>query len=118
MNPPLTRDKGRAVVVNKHREGFDVYIGRGSEWGNPHHVDDVGREQAIELYRQDLWARIRDEGYPLINRLAQLRGRRLGCYCAPKPCHGDVLVEAAEWAARENEQAVFAEMRRLWNVRL
>jgi hypothetical protein len=26
----------------------------------------------------------------------ELKGKRLGCYCAPKPCHGDVLARVAE----------------------
>ena len=25
----------------------------------------------------------------------ELRGKTLGCWCAPKPCHGDVLLEIA-----------------------
>ena len=28
-----------------------------------------------------------------MRNLDELAGKRLGCYCAPKPCHGDVLVE-------------------------
>ena len=28
--------------------------------------------------------------------LDPLRGKRLGCYCAPAKCHGDVLVELLE----------------------
>jgi hypothetical protein len=29
----------------------------------------------------------------LLDRLPELEGKTLGCWCAPKPCHGDVLVE-------------------------
>ena len=25
-------------VVNKYKESYDVYIGRGSKWGNPLHT--------------------------------------------------------------------------------
>lgn len=29
------------TVVNKYKEDFDVYIGRGSKWGNPYtHIKD------------------------------------------------------------------------------
>ena len=95
-------------VVNR-REPFDVYIGRGSEWGNDwshlpgtkaKHVVAT-RDEAIECYRRHLWERIASEGTPLIEKLAELHGKTLGCYCAPKPCHGDVLAAAAEWATRE-----------------
>jgi len=29
-------------------------------------------------------------------RLPDLRGRRLGCFCAPQACHGDVLARLAD----------------------
>jgi hypothetical protein len=29
----------------------------------------------------------------LLSRLAELRGRALACWCAPEPCHGDVLLQ-------------------------
>jgi hypothetical protein len=34
--------------------------------------------------------------------LAELKGKRLGCFCHPQPCHGDVLAELAELADRED----------------
>lgn len=96
-----------AVVVNKRTSSqYDVYIGRPSEWGNPYahragtaaeHM--VGsRDEAVEAYRQSLKQRIRDEGLPLIHRLAALHGKTLACWCAPLACHGDVLSNAAAWA--------------------
>ena len=27
----------------------------------------------------------------------KLRGKKLGCWCAPKACHGDVIVAYIEW---------------------
>ena len=30
---------------------------------------------------------------PLLAALPELQGKVLGCWCAPLPCHGDVLVE-------------------------
>ena len=46
----------------------------------------------------DVWERIKSGELSLV-RLASLAGRTLGCWCAPQPCHGDVLAEAAKWAA-------------------
>ncbi|MGI9585266.1 MAG: DUF4326 domain-containing protein, partial [Acidimicrobiia bacterium] len=78
---------------------FDIYIGRavpehgipGSKWGNPFVMrdeSDAEREQAIAAYRN--WIIRQPE---LMASLEDLRDKRLGCWCAPKPCHGDVLVE-------------------------
>ena len=33
-------------------------------------------------------------------RAGELTGRALGCWCAPEPCHGDVLAELAEELGR------------------
>lgn len=83
------------TVVNKYKEGFDVYIGRGSIWGNPFRLvdtkDDVERARIIERYEQYLLSQP-----ALMAQLRTLLGKRLGCFCAPKPCHGDVLKKHAE----------------------
>lgn len=76
-------------VVHCKRAPYDVYIGRGSKWGNPFRIGPDGdRSEVIALFRQHL------EASPhLLSALAELEGKRLGCFCAPKPCHGDVLAE-------------------------
>ena len=97
-----------AIVVSVNDSRFDVYIGRKAglktksqvDWGNPFKLSrDTGAERAgaIEKYRRHLWAQIKSEEIS-INQLAKLHGKRLGCHCAPKACHGDVLVRAAAWA--------------------
>ena len=78
---------------------YDVYIGRAlpehgiddSKWGNPFvmaNESDTERERVITAYRE--WVVAQPE---LVGSLEELRSQRLGCWCAPKPCHGDVLVE-------------------------
>jgi hypothetical protein len=87
-----------SVVHNLHDE-FDVYIGRdmpehgirGSKWGNPFIIldeSDGERERVIDAYRD--WIVAQPD---LMGSLEELRGKRLGCWCAPRHCHGDVLVE-------------------------
>jgi len=85
----------RGVVIHvRHKMPGDTYIGRGSKWGNPFRIgNSITREKAIELYRE--WIIDQPE---LMAALSELRGKRLACYCAPKPCHGDVLVELLEAA--------------------
>jgi hypothetical protein len=73
------------------RERHHVYIGRPSRWGNPFVVGrDGARGECIELYELSL---LEDE--QLMAALGELRGKVLGCWCAPRPCHGDVLVRFA-----------------------
>ena len=79
-------------VYNKHHGDAPpdaVYVGRPSYWGNPFTIGvDGPRETVIEKYRAQLL------GSPsLMSRLSELRGKDLVCFCAPKPCHGDVLLE-------------------------
>lgn len=86
-------------VVHCERERYDVYIGRPSPWGNPFshqpstlaHYRVATREDAIHRYRDWLIAQPK-----LVARVRrELRGKILGCWCAPAPCHGDVLTEIA-----------------------
>lgn len=78
-------------VVHCKKERYDVYIGRPSQWGNPYVIGRDGtREQVIEQYRQYLF-----NSPALIKALPSLRGKRLGCWCHPQACHGDVLAELA-----------------------
>lgn len=80
-------------VVNKYKSDFDVNIQRGTMWGNPYKVQEVGsREKAIELFKQDFIQKIRD-GVINKHHLETLRGMRLGCTCAPKTCHGDIIAQ-------------------------
>jgi hypothetical protein len=79
-------------VVNIRREECDVYIGRGSRWGNPYRIGrDGNREDVIRMYT--VYLRQKPE---LLRSLRRLRGKRLGCFCAPLECHGDVLAAYAE----------------------
>lgn len=75
-----------------------VFIGRPSRWGNPFRLrPDEPRGATIERYRRWLWDQLRS-GAIRLDELAALHGRDLACYCKPKPCHGDVLADAAAWA--------------------
>jgi hypothetical protein len=82
----------KTTVVNKTKEDYDVYIGRGSKWGNPFPIGTCGsRAQVIQLYKEYILA---SEG--LMYDLHELKGKRLGCYCKPLACHGDVLKELVD----------------------
>lgn len=78
-------------VVHWKRQQYDIYVGRPSAWGNVYHVGiDGTREEVIAKHRAWLLKQ------PiLLARLPELRGKILGCWCAPKPCHADILAELA-----------------------
>jgi Domain of unknown function (DUF4326) len=83
----------RPRVVHCKRERYDVYVGRGrgSRWGNPFRTPRDGtREQVIAKYER--WLLRQPE---LMAALPELRGKVLGCWCAPKPCHADGLLRLA-----------------------
>lgn len=84
-------------VVHCKRAPFDVYIGRPSPWGNPFVIGrDGDRAQVIARYRR--WI---SRQPALLARIPTLREKALGCWCAPQPCHGDVLAELAALSDRQ-----------------
>lgn len=88
---PSTR---ACIVENKHHgKPFDMYIGRGSEWGSPFVIGQHGdRAEVIRKYREYLLSTPE-----LLWKVQTLRGKSLGCFCSPQACHGDVLSEVAGW---------------------
>ena len=78
-----------SIVVNIRMEDFDARIDRRTIWGNPFRIDRDGtREEVIAKYRA--WIVHQPE---LMKRLRELKDKRLGCWCKPLACPGDVLVE-------------------------
>lgn len=87
-------------VVNKfHKVPYDVYIGRGSIFGNPFsHTEGTqvkyivgSREEAISSYKN--WVLTQPE---IMAKIPSLKGKTLCCFCSPLACHGDVLAELAD----------------------
>ena len=69
-----------------------VRIDRATRWGNPYRIGAYpafDRGEVIVAYRAWLARQLVDD--PAF--LEPLRGKRLGCWCAPEPCHGDVIAE-------------------------
>ena len=93
--------KLREAFEQAQAVGNTVLIDRRTKWGNPFRLGaDGDREQVIARYRTDLWRRIR-AGEIALEELADLDGCWLACWCAPLPCHGDVLARAAAWASAQ-----------------
>jgi hypothetical protein len=84
------------VVNKKVTSEFDVYIGRGSPWGNPfaisHSDDGPDRAEVIAQYEEYFYKKIEnDPGFR--KGILGLRGLRLACFCKPEACHGDVIAK-------------------------
>lgn len=103
---PLFENDGITRVVNLHRSPYDVYIGRAGHgldgyFGNPYVVgEECGRcgklhaypAETLPCFREYFAARVLRDG-EFRARVEGLRSQTLGCFCKPKPCHGDVIVE-------------------------
>jgi len=67
-----------------------VLVTRGSRYGNPYKVAEVGREEALRLYRIYLEEAIRTGALDL----SPLIGKDLACSCKlTEGCHADILLD-------------------------
>ena len=93
-------DITRVVNIKKQTEYQGIkktseyeYIGRGSYWGNPYSMFEEGedRDEVIRKYKYDF----DNDLFPNKEKseVFKLKGKRLGCFCKPASCHGDVLAE-------------------------
>lgn len=80
-------------VMNIHRgEKYDVYIGRPGPYGNRFIIGCHGTRAEV-IAKHEQWVVSNRPFMELIRR--ELRGKRLGCYCYPLPCHGDLYARIA-----------------------
>jgi hypothetical protein len=103
----------KTTVVNLRKESYDVYIGRNGEpfnFGNPFthlksatfaHIKVESREDSIRCFEHWLLGMEYPELEPvrrawIISQIKKLKGKRLGCFCKPKACHGDILARLAD----------------------
>lgn len=83
------------TVVNIHKEEYDVYIGRSGKsmngyFGNPY--GDGTREENINRFKEYFYWRLEnDPEYK--QKILELKGKKLGCFCVPKSCHGHVIAD-------------------------
>lgn len=85
-------------VVNLFKEPYDVYIGRAGKgqsgyYGNPIKLQpNEERGATIEKYKDYFYNRLETD-VEFKKNILSLQGKTLGCFCSPKPCHGDVIKE-------------------------
>src|SRR6266576_2808731 len=90
------------VVNRKFTQVYDTYVGRPTIWGNPLKIGLVvdghrlTRDDVLAYYERWLL------GQPaLLAALPDLRGKVLACWCAPLPCHGNILARLADATQKE-----------------
>lgn len=90
------------LIANVRSDPYDVYCGRGSEWGNVYtHIKDLpgtiwvsNVHEAIAQYRCDFIQKLEDPAF--VAKVYGLRGKVLGCYCKGKHlCHTAVIAGCA-----------------------
>jgi hypothetical protein len=86
---------GETKVVHLRRDAYDVRIDRRTPLGNPFQIGVDGNRYAVieqhMKYWRGLFANPRKRKWAL-EQLRSMKGKRLGCHCAPLPCHGDNYV--------------------------
>jgi hypothetical protein len=94
MSVPKTR------VVHVKRAPCDVYVGRPSPFGNPFVIGrDGDRGAVIRKYRTWLLAQP-----ALASECRRTGWQGPGCWCAPLPCHGDVLADVVNDVGAPRDQ--------------
>lgn len=88
----ISRKNGKKI------EKYDVLIDRRTPFGNPHTIGYCrecnkvhDRKEAIEMFRKDFYECLNDDEFK--KEVLKLKGLRLGCWCVPLLCHGNVIKE-------------------------
>ena len=109
----MENQKTRVINI-KEGKHFDVYIGRPGRgqsgyFGNPislnqrcpecgsTHRDNASVVKCYAVY----FSRRFHKDPEFRHKVKALKGKRLGCFCKPDACHGDILAFAAEGVLRE-----------------
>lgn len=86
-----SKSSHRAAVAWAKKAGLFVRVDRQTDWGNPYELGRDGtRDEVCEKYAA--WLQTQRH---LLDELSSLQGRALGCWCAPKRCHGHELARLA-----------------------
>ena len=86
------------IIVGRKQDPRAEYIGRGSPLGNPFVMRHEGmRDEVCEQYEIWFAEQVANNNQRVLNELRRLyriaaQGDLvLGCFCAPKRCHGETI---------------------------
>lgn len=81
-----------------------VYIGRGTLLGNPYRIGPDGtRDEVIAKYEAYFQRMLRQPGF-VTRVLSYVGDYDLACWCAPKPCHGEIVLRWLESLEQPSER--------------
>jgi hypothetical protein len=102
------KKRGIADFKEWNKRKNTTYIGRNmafyvpgsfkSKWCNPFSSKKYGLDTCLKMYE----VHVRNDK-KLMGELEELRNMELGCWCAPDPCHGHVLIRMLDEATDEKE---------------
>ena len=87
-------------------------VDRSTVLGNPYRINPAwdqngaGRKRVIDLYRKWLWQKSQARDSSVLAELKRIKAAalvgpvELGCHCAPRPCHADVIARCIIWACK------------------
>ena len=90
----MHQDTDRALLIWARKTDRFVRIDRNTEWGNPFEMGKDGDRDTV----CDSYEIFFPRKFSLHNRLDELKGKVLGCWCYPARCHGMYLVAKTEEA--------------------
>ena len=101
------------VVNRRTYHGASVYIGRPTALGNPFVIGKDGtRDEVLKKYRRGLWRAMQSGNERVmaeLKRLATMASESdliLSCWCAPEPCHGEIIRAAIEYLRGQAEATI------------
>lgn len=88
----MHQDTDRALLMWARKTDRFVRIDRNTEWGNPFEMGKDGDRDTV----CDSYEIFFPRKFSLHNRLDELKGKVLGCWCYPARCHGMYLAAKVE----------------------
>lgn len=87
----------RGIVFIKDEKGDKKrFPEKDSIWANPFKITKEDNRNTVILKYEEYIRKKLKENPKLVDELLLLKGKNLGCWCHPEPCHGDILVKLIE----------------------
>jgi transcriptional regulator with XRE-family HTH domain len=87
------RGAHNSLIEWANAAGLYMRIDRKTPWGNPFELPGDGDRDTVIASYEEHYLPYKPS---LTKRIDELNAKALGCWCAPEPCHGDVLKRWAE----------------------
>jgi hypothetical protein len=103
------KEYGSVAVLGENFENW-VYVGRpnlhyglpGHPLANPYIESLYGRENCILRFKVWIWNKIKARDEVVMDALKNLSADSvLVCWCAPKPCHAEIIEKAWRYCKQE-----------------